>query len=310
MKLRELGEDRLIARLVAPLRSRSDVMVGPGDDCAVVVMPASDRLLLLKTDCVVEGVHFRADEKPAAVGWKAMMRTLSDFAAMSGVPQHALVTLVAPAEREVRWVGQLYGAMERAARCFDVAIVGGETSSTSGPVMLSIGATGSVEKERCVLRSGGRAGDALFVTGKLGGSGRRRHLNFMPRIAEARWLTRHFRLHAMMDLSDGLGADLPRLAEASELDFEIDEAIVPRSAGCSINQAINDGEDYELLFALSPNDAAGLEKKWHRRFPKLLLTRIGCLKARGKQPGHRKMRTSVASVARKPLSFHGYHHFQ
>ena len=180
-------------------------IAGPGDDCAVVAAPGKDRLLLLKTDCVVEGVHFRPNEKPAAVGWKAMMRTLSDFAAMSGLPQYALVTLVAPAEREARWMTQLYQGLQRAADRFEVAIVGGETSATSGPLVLSVSALGSVEKKRCVRRSGGKAGDVLFVTGRLGGSGRRRHLNFIPRIEEARWLTDHFRIHAMMDLSDGLG---------------------------------------------------------------------------------------------------------
>ena len=215
MKLRELGEDRLIAQLVAQLKSRSDVVVGPGDDCAVLKGPAQDRLLLLKTDCVVEGVHFQPDEKPTRIGWKAMMRTLSDFAAMSGLPHYAVVTLVAPAEREARWMTQLYRGLERAAGRFDVAIVGGETSSTTGPIVISISATGSVEKKRCVLRSGGKGGDILFVTGRLGGSNKGRHLNFVPRINEARWLTKNFRIHALMDLSDGLGADLPRLARAS-----------------------------------------------------------------------------------------------
>ena len=292
----ELGEDRLIAQLVARLKSRPDVITGPGDDCAVLKGPAKDRLLLLKTDCVVEGVHFRPNEKPIRVGWKAMMRTLSDFAAMSGLPHHAVVTLVAPAEREARWMTQLYRGLERAADRFDVAIVGGETSSTIGPTVISIGAAGSVEKKRCVLRSGGQSGDILFVTGRLGGSGKGRHLNFVPRINEARWLTRDFRIHAMMDLSDGLGADLPRLARASDVDFEIDKDSLPRARGCSIAAAISDGEDYELLFALSPHDAADLEKKWPKKFPQLPLTRIGRLK-----------RQSTVGTQLLP---HGYLHFQ
>ena len=296
MKLRELGEDRLIAQLVAQLKSRSDVVVGPGDDCAVLKGPAQNRLLLLKTDCVVEGVHFRPDEKPTRIGWKAMMRTLSDFAAMSGLPHYAVVTLVAPAEREARWMTQLYQGLERAAGRFDVAIVGGETSSTTGPIVISISATGSVEKKRCVLRSGGKGGDILFVTGRLGGSNKGRHLNFVPRINEARWLTKNFRIHALMDLSDGLGADLPRLARASGVGFEIDKNSLPRARGCSIEAAISDGEDYELLFALSPNDAAVLEKKWRKMFPQLPLTRIGRLNQQ-----------SAVSSQQLP---HGYIHFQ
>ena len=244
MKLRELGEDRLVARLVAHLKTRPDVIAGPGDDCAVVAAPDNDRLLLLKTDCVVEGVHFQPNEKPSAVGWKAMMRTLSDFAAMSGLPQYALVTLIAPAEREARWMKQLYAGLQRAAARFEVAIVGGETSATKGPLVISISAIGYVEKARCVRRSVGKAGDVLFVTGKLGGSGKGRHLKFIPRIDEARWLTQHFRIHAMMDLSDGLGADLPRLAKASGVGFAIEESALPRQRGCSIQQASSDGEDY------------------------------------------------------------------
>lgn len=297
MKLRELGEDRLVAQLVARLRSRADVIVGPGDDCAVLQGPGPEQLLLLKSDCVVEGVHFQPDEKASRVGWKAMMRTLSDFAAMSGLPQYALITLVAPAEREARWVTQLYQGLQRAADRFEVAIVGGETSGTSGPLVLSISALGSVEPERCVRRSGGQADDILFVTGTLGGSGKGRHLNFVPRLEEARWLTEHFRLHAMMDLSDGLGADLPRLAQASGVSFQVYEETLPRSPGSSIQEAISDGEDYELLFALSPNDAAALPAKWRKRFPRLRLTAIG----------HFNPRSEISN--RKSLP-HGFLHFQ
>jgi thiamine-monophosphate kinase len=275
MKLREVGEDRLIAQLVARLPSRPDVLVGPGDDCAVLKGPGKDRLLLFKTDCVVAGVHFQPNEKPSAVGWKAMARTLSDFAAMSGLPHFALVTLIAPPDREMRWVKEIYRGLERVADRFKVAIVGGETSGTDGPAVISISALGSVEKNRRVSRGGGKAGDALFVTGWLGGSIRSKHLRFIPRIEEARWLTAHFSIHAMMDLSDGLGADLPRLAMASGVGFEIEEAALPCSRGSSVERALNDGEDYELLFALSPNDAEVLEKKWREKFPRLPLTRIG-----------------------------------
>ncbi|CAN5478463.1 thiamine-phosphate kinase [soil metagenome] len=296
IRLRELGEDPLVGQLVARLRTRLDVIAGPGDDCAVVAAPEKGRLLLLKTDCVVEGVHFRPNEKPSAVGWKAMARALSDFAAMSGLPQFALVTLVVPPEREVQWTKGIYGGLERVANRFKVAIVGGETSASKGPAVVSVSVAGSVEKQRWVSRRGGKKGDALFVTGRLGGSIRRKHLNFLPRIEEARWLTEHFRIHAMIDLSDGLGADLPRLAAASGLGFEIDQAALPRNRGCTIAQAINDGEDYELLFALSPNDAPKLEKMWRKNFRRLPLTRIGHFTDHG-----------------SPLtdhSLHGYVHFQ
>jgi thiamine-monophosphate kinase len=225
----------------------------------------------------VEGIHFETTSSPASVGWKAMARPLSDFAAMSGVPQFALVTLIVPAESTVDWAKKIYRGLEKAARAFGVAIVGGETSSINGPAVISVSLTGYVEEDRWVSRSGGRANDELFVTGRLGGSGRGRHLRFTPRIEESRWLTRNFPIHAMMDLSDGLGADLPRLARASGVGFEVDENAIPRQRGCSISQAVSDGEDYELLFAISPFQSARLKKRWLRRFPKLPLTRLGRL---------------------------------
>jgi thiamine-monophosphate kinase len=277
MNLSEAGEDRLLAQLLPMLSRNRSVVLGAGDDCAVVRCPQPDYLQLLKTDCVVEGVHFTAASPPVSVGWKAMARPLSDFAAMSGVPQFALVTLIVPAKRTLDWTKKIYRGLEKAARAFQVAIVGGETSSSSGPAVISVSLTGFVEKNRWVGRGGGKAGDELLVTGRLGGSLRGRHLKFTPRIEGARWLTKNFPIHAMMDLSDGLGADLPRLARASGVGFEVDENAIPRQRGCSVTQAISDGEDYELLFAVSPQDSARLLRRWRKRFPKLPLTRIGRL---------------------------------
>jgi thiamine-monophosphate kinase len=276
MKLREVGEDRLLAQLLPALSRSSSVVLGAGDDCAVVRFPQQDNLQLLKTDCIVEGIHFTAASLPALIGWKAMARPLSDFAAMSGVPQFALVTLIVPAERTLDWTKKVYRGLEKAARAFRVAIVGGETSNIKGPAVISVSLTGFVEKSRWVSRNGGKARDELLVTGRLGGSLRGRHLKFTPRIEEARWLTKHFLIHAMMDLSDGLGADLPRLARASGVGFEVDEDAVPRQQGSSVRHAIGDGEDYELLFAVSPTVSAELQRRWRKRWP-LELTRIGRL---------------------------------
>jgi thiamine-monophosphate kinase len=296
MNLRELGEDRLLQRLLPDLPANREVIAGAGDDCAVVHFAEAEKLLLVKTDCVVEGVHFTPDAKPTAVGWKAMARPLSDFAAMSGLPRFALVTLIAPASTSSRWITSLYRGLAKAARMFDVAIVGGETSRTGGPLAISVSITGEVETDRWVSRSGGAVGDELFVTGELGGSIRGKHLRFIPRIHEARWLTEGFRIRAMMDLSDGLGADLPRLARASGVGFEVDESAVPRSRGCSAEQAISDGEDYELLFAVGAAEAVALQTRWRRKFPKLRLTRIG-----------RFIRTSEVADRKLPR---GYVHFQ
>jgi thiamine-monophosphate kinase len=280
--LRELGEDKLLAQVLPKLNRNSRVMIGAGDDCAVVKFQGAKDWLLLKTDCVVEEIRFARKTSARAVGWKAMMRTLSDFAAMSGIPEFALITLAIAGKKKASWVSELYLGLNRAAARFDVAIVGGETSETVGPTVIVVSVAGMVERDRCILRSGGKANDDLFVTGELGGSIRERHLNFLPRIDEARWLTANFKVHAMMDLSDGLGTDLPRLAGASKLGFAIDERALPLSRGCTIQQAISGGEDYELLFAVSPRQRKSLQKRWQKKFPGLPLTRIGRLNQKSK----------------------------
>jgi thiamine-monophosphate kinase len=280
--LRELGEDKLLAQVFPRLSRNARVVIGAGDDCAVVKFHGAKDWLLLKTDCVVEEIHFARETSARAIGWKAMMRALSDFAAMSGIPEFALITLAIAGNKKASWVDELYRGFNRAAARFDVAIVGGETSETVGPTVIVVSVAGGVERDRCVLRSGGKANDDLFVTGKLGGSIRGRHLNFFPRIDEARWLTANFKVHAMMDLSDGLGTDLPRLAGASKLGFAIDERALPLSRGCTIQQAISGGEDYELLFAVSARERKRLQKRWQKKFPGLPLTRIGRLNQKSK----------------------------
>ncbi|MEA3188526.1 MAG: thiamine-monophosphate kinase [Chthoniobacter sp.] len=277
MKLRGYGEDRLVTELLRDLTRGKKVIVGAGDDCAVLGRRSDRVWQLLKTDCVVEGIHFRPDEDRRRVGWKALARALSDIAAMGGEPHHALITVAISAESDVRELKAIYAGLNKCARRFGVGIVGGETSRSPGPLFLSIAMTGEVKKGRCVLRSGGKAGDELFVTGRLGGSISGRHLDFVPRLKEAQWLTKNYRLHAMMDLSDGLGADLPRLASASGVGFEIDESSLPIGRGTTIPSAMSDGEDYELLFAVAPRDSEKLQRAWRRKFPKLPLTRVGRL---------------------------------
>jgi thiamine-monophosphate kinase len=271
-RLGEVGEDALLASLLRGLPNSSKFI---GDDCAVIKFRHARDLLVLKTDSVVEKIHFQPSTAPSLVGWKAMMRPLSDFAAASAVPQFALVTLIVPATKSASWVKKLYSGLKRAAARFDVAIVGGETSATGGPIVISVSVSGFVERNRSVSRAGGKKGDDLFVTGRLGGSLRGKHLKFVPRIHESRWLTKNFRVHAMMDLSDGLGADLPRLAKASKLGFKIDKDALPLARSAKVDNAISDGEDYELLFAVSPHERARLEREWKKEFPRLSLTRIG-----------------------------------
>jgi thiamine-monophosphate kinase len=274
-RLGELGEDRLLAQLLPRLRLGKLVVAGGGDDCAVVRTRGRRDFLVLKTDCVVEQVHFSASANPLDVGWKAMMRPLSDFAATSAVPQFALVTLIVRKQTDAEWVQKIYRGLSRAAARFNVSIVGGETSSTPGPAAISVSVAGFVEKNRFISRRSGKTGDDLFVTGRLGGALRKKHLRFVPRIEESRWLTANFSIHAMIDLSDGLGADLPRLAAASKVGFDIDVRRLPLASGAKIDNAISDGEDYELLFAISRRERDRLQKAWRKKFPKVPLTRVG-----------------------------------
>jgi thiamine-monophosphate kinase len=296
MKLRDIGEDRLLNQLLARLCLTKAVVSGPGDDCAVVDIGDRRNFLVLKTDCVVAKVHFLATANAFDVGWKAMMRPLSDFAATSAVPQFAMITLIAPEQTKIEWVKALYRGLRRSAKRFNVSIVGGETSSTPGPLAISVSVVGFVERGRCASRRGGKGGDDLFVTGRLGGAVKQKHLHFIPRIVESRWLTGNFGVHAMMDLSDGLGADLPRLANASRVGFAIEPKSLPLGRGAKIEDAISKGEDYELLFAISPRERARLMREWRTKFPKLPLTRIGQLNPK--------------SEIRNPKFPGGYAHFQ
>ncbi len=275
IRLEDLGEDQLLAQLLPGLPRGKLVIAGAGDDCAIVKAPSRSKLLVLKTDCVVEDVHFLSKTNPVDVGWKAMMRPLSDFAAASAVPQFALITLIVSKETKSEWVMKIYRGLNRAAARFRVSIVGGEISSIRGPAAISVSVAGLVEKNRRTSRQGGKIGDDLFVTGRLGGAIKAKHLRFVPRIVESRWLTANFAIHAMMDLSDGLGADLPRLARASKVGFKIDLEKLQLSRGVKIDNAISDGEDYELLFAIARRDRVRLQESWRKKFPKLPLTRIG-----------------------------------
>lgn len=277
-RLSDIGEDALIQRLTKGFSS-DGLMVGPGDDCAVVD-PGRGALRLLKTDAIVERVHFRTDAMPTEVGWKAAARVLSDFAAMGGRPEFLLVTVALPGTTPVVWAESLYRGIRRCLETYGGVLAGGETSSVpeGAPAMISVAAEGSVARGKWVARSGGKPGDVLAVTGRLGGSIRGRHLRFPPRLDEGEWLACHGAT-AMMDLSDGLAKDLPRLAKASGCGFVIDQSAVPKNRGCGIEEALGDGEDYELLVAVPPRRWRRLAEDW----PSTLapLTAIGELSDEG-----------------------------
>ena len=276
--LRDIGEDALIERLTGLVPLDPSPLAGPGDDCAVIDA-GNGRLQLLKTDALVGGVHFLTNAAPRKVGWKSAARVVSDFAAMGGVPERFLITLALPPETAVDWVEDLYRGIADCLIRFGAVLAGGETCgvpSGSAPV-ISVAATGSVERGHLVLRSTGNAGDVLLATGGLGGSIHGKHLDFIPRLEESAWLVSNHKPTAMMDLSDGLAKDLPRLAAASGCGFRIDRDSIPVTPGCTVDQALGDGEDFELLLAVAPDAVDGLLEGWKTRFPDLPLTAIGSL---------------------------------
>ncbi len=276
------AEDLLLRKILKGLPPSEDLLVGPGDDCAVVRCKGTT--LLLKTDCIAEDVHFLRKESPARVGWKALCRPLSDIAAMGGIPRHALITLFSPPDLDSGYWVEFYKGLRRAARRFGVTIAGGEMSRQPRGIAVSVALTGEAPKGRFACRSGGRPGDRLFVTGRLGGSLSGHHLDFVPRLREGRWLVEKNMAGAMMDLSDGLGSDLPRLARASGCGFSANLSCLPLRKGSETGAALSDGEDYELLVAVPPKKAAGLPELWKAAFPRTPLTLIGELNGTGSAP--------------------------
>jgi thiamine-monophosphate kinase len=309
-----MNEFELISRLTRSLPTNTSVVVGPGDDCAVLDVGLPDRLLLFKTDAVVEGVHFTPATAPEKIGHKALGRCLSDIAAMAGTPSAALVTIALPPGFDPGFVEAIYTGMNELARRHGVAIVGGETTSNPGGILLSVALLGFVPRGKSVLRSGAEAGDALFVTGELGGSLAGKHLEFEPRLAEARWLAQHFSVHTMLDISDGLAGDLRHLLTASRVGAELLSTSIPvsrearraakarPSAKPALLAALTDGEDFELLFTVASRDAVPLLDAWRKQFPKLALTCIGRIKA-----GEGITIRDKQGV--RPLTAHGYVHF-
>jgi len=260
------GEEELLAWLAGALSGdgSSSVVLGVGDDMAVVRASGGD--VLLASDMILDGVHFDSSEHSlAAIGHKAMSCVLSDCAAMAVRPVSAVVSVALPDGWRLDDSKQLYGGLRAAAAAFDCAIVGGDTTSWSGRLAVDVTIMGErypgIEPVR---RSGARIGDALMVTGCLGGSGLGRHLTFHPKVVEARRICERWadRVHAMMDISDGLSLDVHRLCRASGVGAVLDEREVldvvhddarrlsQLDGKSPLHHALTDGEDFELLLAV------------------------------------------------------------
>ena len=264
-----MRENQLLAHIHARSANLAaafgDVVVGPGDDCAVV-RAGPGALLLLTVDQLVEGRHFAPGTPVSDIAHKLVARSVSDIAAMGGTPTWALATGLLP--RNYAYADELFDCMANAARALGAPLVGGDIATWDGALVLTCTVGGAPHAMRGpVLRAGAKPGDDLWVTGRIGGSLRGgRHLRFVPRVSIGTWLcdTLGPALHAMIDVSDGVGIDASRLAAASGVRAIIDLPRVPLHDDVSDPlAAIGDGEDYELLFAAPPRGPAAFRARWH-----------------------------------------------
>jgi thiamine-monophosphate kinase len=292
---RKETENELVARIERKLAARTSKMlpVGLGDDAALWC-PTVGYKTVLTCDWFLEESHFLRGKHPAdAVGWKCLARAISDIAAMGGEPRCYLLSLALPGALSGMWLSEFLNGLTRASRALRCELAGGDT--TRNPtVLISITVVGEVHLKRTILRSGAKPGDAIYVSGTLGeaelglrqlrkqrGMARpsntalRKHLYPKPRLALGQWLAEKRIATAMMDLSDGLSADLPRLCEASGVGACIDANSLPVTSLAAAPEArslaLHGGDDYELLFTVNKRNTARLP----RAFGRLPLTRIG-----------------------------------
>lgn len=271
----------LIDWIRSRVTDRDPVTLGIGDDAAALRV-AGDRELLVATDMLMEGVHFTfPPATPRLAGRKALAVNLSDIAAMAGRATATFVSVALPVDRGLEFAQDVHAGLLELANEFGIVLAGGDTNSWRGPLVINVAVVGEPLGPRPVLRSGAKPGDWLFVTGSLGGSLSERHLTFPPRLREVSRLAKLVELHAMLDISDGLAADLHHILKQSNVGAILDKECIPVSDAANqqatadrsaIDRALSDGEDFELLFAVSPADGQRLESLWRDETP---VTRIG-----------------------------------
>jgi len=250
--LQQMGEHAAIAALTANLKA-------VGDDCAVLPNPGSDYDLVLTSDPLIENVHFTAEATPEQIGHKAVCRVLSDFAAMGAEPQYLLINVVAPPEQDFQTLEKIYAEFSNLWKKYGAEVVGGDLAQ--GPVLeLHVFGVGRVPKGTALLRSGAKLGDLIYVTGPLGGAQQSgKQFTFEPRIEWGRALRESGVVTSMMDISDGLATDLRHILKASGVGAALDGSLIPCNG--TLEQALTDGEDFELLFTAPPDAVFPLDQR-------------------------------------------------
>ena len=267
-----MNEESFVASVIGRLKEDPSLsralLVGPGDDAAV--LEPSRQSLVVTTDLLSDEVDFLVDKTaPELIGRKAIAVNLSDLAAMGAEPLAVVVSVLLPRGHRVGTLAKkMTEGMLSILSAYHTALAGGDTNSWRGKLAVSVTAFGQVPAKKAFLRSGARVGDRILVTGALGGSIHKRQFTFSPRVSEALYLRRRGVVHAAMDISDGLLLDLSRLANASEVGFRLDlrnipihrdVCLYPSTDNLSpLEHALGDGEDFELILVVSPDDAARL----------------------------------------------------
>lgn len=280
-QIRSLGEDALVERIREVLGDRSPpAPEGIGDDCAAVPVNPQDDRILLTIDSLTWGIHFDVTASAAEAGAKLLKRNLSDIAAMAGRPRCALLNLQCGPDLRIEWLLGFVRGLADCARAWKVMVVGGDVSGLAPETFSASVALvgGSVVP---LTRSTARVGDRVWVTGTLGGSLAGHHLHFTPRLKEAVFLAQHAIPTSMMDISDGIGTDLPRLIPEGTA-VRLDAEALPLSPVTGTEpipirrqRALFDGEDYELLFTTASAAGTDWVENFRRAFPQTPVTLIG-----------------------------------
>lgn len=323
--MREYGEFDFIESISELFRSMpSNGFEGIGDDCSVLPI-GGEEVLVFTSDMLNEGVHFLTDKStPYQIGYKSLMVNISDVAAMGAKPVATLLSLALPKERFGEWSDEFMRGYKKASKRYNVKLVGGDTVSSKSGVCISVTAIGRAPMANIKRRSAAKVGDVVMVTGKLGASAaglrdvlegklttKNAKIHLMPeaQVVEGEWLGTQSEVHAMCDVSDGIGSDMQHIIEQSKNGVVISENCVPIARGASFDDALCGGEDYQLLLTVDRRKADDLMRRFEERFGKPLYN-IGRVVAGDGSCFSFGLENDEGDIMYSSVGWGGYNHFE